>query len=337
MFGSLARISDLEERAFEIGPLPREQWAAGDYVVARVVHARGALARVETPTGRMAPLFEGDNVVGAFGDRHATLEAVGSWREIGADGRLAMLTAAGLLGKLTSVSQFMPPMVRLDYVGHVVRGGTKVRMLDWAPPGEPSILRAPIVLIVGTSMNSGKTLTAQVVVRRLKEEGLRVVGAKLSGAGRYRDIMSMADAGADAVLDFVDVGLPSSICPPDEFRGHLSKLLGLIADEAPEVCVIEAGASPLEPYNGDTIMAEIADKVACTILCASDPYAVAGVIQGFQRDPDLVAGPATNTSAGVELVERLSGVPALNLLEGRNREPLRKLLLAALQSPAPDA
>jgi len=42
--------------------------------------------------------------------------------------------------------------------------------------------------------------------------------------------------------------------------------------------------------------------------------------------PDLVAGPAANTTAAVELVKRLTGVRALNLLERGGAEELRMLL-----------
>ena len=34
-----------------------------------------------------------------------------------------------------------------------------------------------------------------------------VIGTKLTGAGRYRDILAMRDAGADYIFDFVDAGL----------------------------------------------------------------------------------------------------------------------------------
>ena len=66
--------------------------------------------------------------------------------------------------------------------------------------------------------------------------------------------------------------------------------------------VIEAGASPLEPYNGDTVVSEIGDAVAFTVLCASDPYAVVGILNAWERRVDLVTGPASNTLAGVALV-----------------------------------
>ena len=69
----------------------------------------------------------------------------------------------------------------------------------------------PVVLLVGTSMSAGKTTSAKVIVRLLREAGLAVVGAKLTGAGRYRDILAMQDAGAEHIFDFVDAGLPSTV------------------------------------------------------------------------------------------------------------------------------
>jgi hypothetical protein len=181
-------------------------------------------------------------------------------------------------------------------------------------------------MLIGTSMSSGKTTSARVIIRRLKRMGLRVVGTKLTGAGRFRDILAMSDAGADAIFDFVDVGLPSTVCETSEYRAALRNLLGRIAEAKPDVLVAEAGASPLEPYCGDVAVAELRDSVRCTVLCASDPYAVVGVMKGFGFEPDLVSGVATSTSAGVKVIRKLAGTPALNLLDVASHEELDQLL-----------
>lgn len=186
-------------------------------------------------------------------------------------------------------------------------------------------------MMIGTSMSSGKTTAARVIIHLLKQAGLKVVGAKLTGAGRYRDILAMSDAGADRVFDFVDAGLPSSICPPEEFRVAVRQMLALIAAEEPDVAVVEAGASPFEPYNGDIVLQEMREQIRCTVLCASDPYAVLGVSQSFGLQPDLVSGVTTNTTAGVELVEKLAGVPALNLTNPASQGPLMRLLQEKLK------
>jgi hypothetical protein len=58
----------------------------------------------------------------------------------------------------------------------------------------------------------------------------------------------------------------------------------------------------------------VAPLAKVSILCASDPYAVLGVQEAFGLTPDLVAGPAADTTAAAELVQKLTGVRALNLL-----------------------
>ena len=140
-------------------------------------------------------------------------------------------------------------------------------------------------------MDAGKTVAAKAIVRALKGAGLTVAAAKLTGVARYRDILATSDAGADRIADFVDAGLPSTAVPPEEFEPALRSLLALIARDEPDALVAEAGASPLEPYNGDVAVRVLGDRVRCTVLCASDPYAVVGVVNAFGIEPDLDVGP----------------------------------------------
>jgi hypothetical protein len=175
-------------------------------------------------------------------------------------------------------------------------------------------------------MSAGKTTTARVVVRMLAERGLRVLACKITGAARYRDILSCLDVGAEHVMDFVDAGLPSTVCDESDYAPALAHLLSRMAQIDPDVIVAEAGASPLEPYNGTEAYRRLQPLVKLAILCASDPYAVLGVQHAFNIAPDIVAGPAANTTAAVDLVKRLTGVRALNLLERGGAEELRMLL-----------
>jgi hypothetical protein len=325
-FTSLTRISDLPERPFSVEALPRRRWETGDYVVGEAISGAGGLSRIELASGRMVEVAQGDLIVGAFGVRYATLEAVGGWQGIGHDRGMEALTGAGLFGKSTSRSAILPPLLSLAYKGHVLVGENKTTMRDYAGTASEREFGLPVVLLVGTSMSAGKTTSAKVIVRLLREAGLAVVGAKLTGAGRYRDILSMQDAGAERIFDFVDAGLPSTVVPEKEYRRVLRQLLRRIADTDADVLVAEVGASPLEPYNGEAAIEQIGPNVRCTVLAASDPYAVAGVSAAFGSRPDLVTGLATSTTAGIELVERLSGIRALNVLD-RNSLPRLKAIL----------
>ena len=327
LFSSLTRISDLDSVPFQVQSLSRAQWATGDYVLAQMKPPSKPSSLVELTNGRMANLLPGDLIIGAFGVRRATLEVVGDWQDIPADNSMHALTPAGLFGQATSVSYLLPSPPSLLYLGHLLRDGQKISMDNFINPLPENPYQCPTIMIIGTSMSAGKTTAARVIIHLLRQMGLKVIGAKLTGAGRYRDILAMRDAGAHEIFDFVDVGLPSSICEPEEFRQRLRQLLTKIAASEPDVVVAEAGASPLESYNGAIVLEEMRSQINYTILCASDPYAVVGVSQGFGFEPDLITGVATSTSAGLELVEKLTGIKALTLPEPKSWQQLGDLLL----------
>ena len=312
--GSLTRVADFAPDTYQVVQLAKAHWASGDYVVGEVGDQTTATYGIELATGRMVAALPGDQIIGAFGNRAATLECVGSWSDIDSD-RMHAMTSAGLFGKATSVSQTIGTLLHLRYLGHVVRDGKKMCMAHYAIKPGGGTFNVPTILLFGTSMSAGKTTTGRLVIHELASMGMSVAGAKLTGAGRYRDILSFRDAGASAIYDFVDAGLPSTVVAEASFRRAIRPLLQQIGKAAPDILVAEAGASPLEPYNGAAAIAELGENICCTILCASDPYAVVGVEKAFGLKPDLVAGPAAATSAAIDLVARLSGVTAINVLD----------------------
>ena len=330
IYGSLSRIADFRNSNFDVQPLPRSEWETGDYIEGAVVGTRTELYCVEDRSGHMVSVECGDWVIGALGDRAATLEGVGSWQDIGTDGQMHALTSAGLIGRYTSFSMLLADPLSLEYRGHLCRGGKKVRMRDFAIRSQSHEFSVPTLLMVGTSMSAGKTTTGRRVCKELDRAGLFVVGSKLAGAARYRDILSYLKTGATRIFDFVDAGLPSTVVPEDEYRAAIRPLLNHIHELGPDFLVVEAGASPLEPYNGSALIDLLGDNIVCTILCASDPYAVVGVEKAFGLRPDLVTGPATQTSAAVELVRKLTGLRGINIIDPAASTPFRMFLVEHL-------
>jgi len=311
---SIARIADFDRNPYDVRLLEQSLWESGDYVRTEVTGTRTELYAIESCTGEMLPVQTGDQVVGALGHREATLEGVGSFLDV-RRGEMHALTSAGLIGAFTSYSVLLPRPMSLHYRGHIVRDNHKITMKQYAMRAQENGFAVPTILIVGTSMMAGKTVTGRRLCEVLSSAGLDVVGAKLTGAGRYRDIASFKRAGAAHVFDFVDAGLPSTVVPEQEFRVAIRPLLSHIDRLQPDYLVAETGASPLEPYNVAAAMQELGDNIVCIILAASDPFAVVGVQQAFEVRPDLVTGPAANTSAAVALVRKLADLPAINVID----------------------
>ncbi len=336
----LTRIADFDKVAFNVTPLPRDRWCNGQYIACcvrdNVMHRD---YEVELRNGRVAKLFAGDHLIGALGRRSATLEVVGSWEAVeeAHDDQpieLDLLSIAGLMGKCTSRSPFADTLAPLHYLGHVMRDGRATQMRDFAAAAPAASLDTPVVLIVGTSMDAGKTLAAARLIRILTKRGLNVAAAKLTGVGRYRDVLAMRDAGARWILDFVDAGLPSTVVSAEEFEQATTPLLARIGALQADVVVVEAGASPLEPYNGETAIRLLGDHIRAVVLCASDPYAALGVMQAFDLQPSFIAGRATATTAGSTLTASLTGRPAVDLLAPEDFATAERILAAELSLDA---
>lgn len=322
---SLARIADFDRNPYDVRALHKDKWASGDYVLGEVCGPRSELYNIETCSGEMLPVHAGDQVIGAFGVRAGTLEGAGDYASI-EHGNMQALTNAGLFGAFTSFSTLLPRPISLRYRGHILRDDRKVLMRDFAITSAQTEFNVPSILLVGTSMSAGKTVAGRLACKLLSSAGFKVIGAKITGAGRYRDIASFKQYGAIEIYDFVDAGLPTTIVPEHEYRAAIRPLLRYIAGRKPDYLVVEAGASPLEPYNGAPAMDELGGNICCTILCASDPYAVVGVQQAFGLTPDLVSGLAASTTAAVNLVTKLTGVPAINTLDPDAEQEFRKFL-----------
>ncbi len=323
---SLTRISDLANIPFRVHHLQRSLWNNGDYVLARVTRSGHFSLGIELQNGRMVRLLENDLIIGALGRRYATLELTGSWEEVLDDGIMHCLTGAGLLGKLTSKSSSLPDIYQLKYLGHVTRNDIPINMSDYVISYAPSSFNTPVVMLCGTSMSAGKTTTGRIVIHELTMAGKSVLGSKVTGAGRYRDILAYRDAGAMAVVDFVDAGLPSTVVSKAEYERALDHMLNMMGSYNADYGVIEIGASPLEPYNGDIAFERLKDQMVLSVLCSADPYAVSGLMKSFDFIPDFVGGIATNTLASIDLIQKLSGVSAINIFTKPGRNQLKQLL-----------
>jgi len=323
---SLTRISDLDERAYDVTPRGRDQWASGDYVVCEVVGTPSALYRTELVSGRRTPVLPGQQIVGALGMRAATHDCCGDWRAVGDDLLMNQLTGAGLFGKVTSVSRWSGRPMSVKYLGHVEREGAKVALSDFVPPPGEAKFALPSILVVGTSMSAGKTLTSRAIVACLKELGFRVAAAKLTGAAGYKDALGYGDAGADHIFDYVDAGLTDTLGEPAAVEAAMAALFKRIAATDADVFVGEIGASPLEAYNGMTVLDCLKSHIRMLALVANDGYAARGFQETVLCTPDFVTGPAANTASSAALVHSLTGLNVLDLGAAEDIDALRELL-----------
>lgn len=214
---------------------------AGDVVLARV-DAIGHHSWLERPDGRRAAVFAGDEIVVAYGARYATdqFEA-----EVPGDlGPCHLVAGGGLAGRVIAAHASLGPATRITPLGLLtdpdgavvnLRSAATVALRADAVAGHP-----PVIVVVGTSMNSGKTTSAASLVRGLRRAGRRVGAAKATGTGAGNDRWHLIDSGAAVVLDFTDAGFGSTYqVPHDDLVATYFGLLAALTESGADVAVVE--------------------------------------------------------------------------------------------------
>src|SRR5918998_626896 len=292
---------------------------AGDVVVVRALTDSATYNMLELPTGRLAKINPGDLLLGVLGRRRALKGFVGDIPPTLQSGdQLHLLNMGGVIGYCTGHHSSLGDAIKLEVIGLVCdESGSVLNIADAALPPRTSLGdTAPIVMIAGTSMNSGKTYAATEIVKQATRAGLRVAAAKLSGVACLRDTLNMADHGAVATASFLDAGLPSTVGVGD-LAPVAKAVIARLNESAPDLVVVELGDGILGGYSVDSVFddAELREAIAAVVFCASDYVGVWGGVELFRRrgmGVDLVAGSVTDSRMGEEFIEREFGVPAGN-------------------------
>ena len=219
---------------------------AGDLVLARVEEL-GQHKRLELVSSRRATLFEGDEIVVAYGNRYApdqfegiVPDHLGACRLVAAGG-----VAARLLNRhdrVKSATRITPLGLLADQEGHRINlGGARLMKAD-------QVDTKPLVLVVaGTSMNSGKTTACANLVKGFVRQKIKVAAAKFTGTGAGADYRSLVDAGANPVFDFVDAGYVSTYRVNSDVLLDIVMTLGAeMAASRPDVIIVEVADGLLQ-------------------------------------------------------------------------------------------
>jgi len=260
-------------------PAPR----LGDFVVAKVVRL-GDLDHLENVHGRRVQMFPGDLIVGAFGNRYATDFYEGYLPS--ANEPVHLLTAGGLIGTVASAHTSKSGPTELEVLGGLTDStGAQMSvedvMVDLPPDAVPAL---GTIVVLGSSMNAGKTTVASAIARGLSLAGIQVGAGKVTGSGSGKDHWSYLDAGADVVTDFLDFGMASTFgYPHDRLIETMIAIRNHLAAGGAEVAVLE-----------------IADGVL-----QHETRALAAQLPGFSDQVVLAVGDALGAVAGIGVLDEL--------------------------------
>lgn len=302
----------------------RMQWliqnvspTAGELVLARVVEI-GQHKRIELPGSRMSTLFPGDEIIVAFGKRYAPdqFEA-----EVPANlDECHLVAGGGVVATVTASHAEIDPPTTIQPIGLIADDeGLVLNLREAGLPVQPyRTTRPPVLGVVGTSMNAGKTTTAAHLIRGLSRAGHTVGAAKVTGTGAGRDLWMMRDAGAAVAYDFTDAGVPTTfLLPIPEIERIMTRLTDHLAFEGVEMVVLEI-ADGLFQRETSGLLTSVTGRRTLdrVIFAAGDAMGAAGGVT-WLRDRQLpvraVSGTLTASPLAIREASESCGLPVLDL------------------------
>jgi hypothetical protein len=295
-------------RGLELAPTIEQDARVGDVVLFRLRTA-GAYLDMETLWGARVSLTPGACYLGVLCNRGSTKLITGDlpggireWH--GAD--MQFIAQAGGIGRATG---FSPALAResgsgvasdVDVLGSVRdrRSGrllNTLRDVDGRRQAAPEL--PPIVLVVGTATDVGKTTAAKAILQEIGRHR-RCAAFKASGTGWYEDSLLHAEGGAFPSLNFTFAGLPTTYgVPPAQYVAAMRWLFGFLADPGtmpdwflapdqrarprnrPELVLIEHGGDliwgNIPAFLGDPMLMQ---NVRVVLVCCESVLALLGAL-----------------------------------------------------------
>jgi hypothetical protein len=302
---SPARLAPLVEVA------PECTAEEGAVVVVRALSDKHVYGELELPNGRMAKVVRGNIVAGVLGARQALHGYMGHVPASVQPGDvLSLLNIGGVIGVCTHPNRELGPPIEVEVLGQVVREDKLLNIKDFALPpcDELDPAGPPLVLVMGTAMNAGKTYAASEVVRYLTRGGVKIASGKLSGVAALRDLLRMSDNGAISIASFLDCGLPSTVNCVD-LASVARAVVRQLEKSSPDLIMLELGDGVIGGYNVGSILRDpsITARTRCRVLCANDlvgAWGGASLLEQMGHRPDVLSGPVTDNAVGTSYISR---------------------------------
>ncbi len=300
-WGSVAQMFPRQYRTWgELRPhlLPMTNDPRAHDVFIAQVQLLGRHEGIEHSNGRLASFLEGDILVGAFGYRYATRQFEGDIPPL--SDTYDMLSQGGVCGRVCSAPlEFDEPTI-LKPLGYLTsEHGGCANLRDYGLKKSPVQNESPIILVVGSSMDAGKTTTAAGIIRGLTRSGLHVNAGKLTGTACVKDLNKYRDAGAVTALDFNHVGFASTaMATEQELQDIADVLISQLSTDSPAYVVLEIADGIIQRETQMLLyLLSQQQRIGHLALAVHDVMAAPSCVELLKKEwgivPRLVSGSAT--------------------------------------------
>ena len=290
----------------------------GDVAYGKIIRI-GQHSSLENASGRIHMVHNGTRAVFVYGNRYAPDYYEGLLpKEI--RGEVDLLARSGLIGLVKTKSSIVKDPTRIKILGYVSdETGKVLNTLDYPlvkpRKTEKKFPRSPMILVCGTSMNSGKSMAATACCWALASLGYHVRASKVTGTASLKDILHMNDAGADPYSDFTMLGYPSTyMLSEEEILSIFNKLDLKYANNPKNFWVVEF-ADGINQRETSMLLSskEVTSRIHKLIFCGNDAFGTVGGLevlkQRFGLAPDAISGVCSSSPLHIRELTEFTEIP----------------------------
>lgn len=294
---------------------------AGDLVYG-IIDCIGQHSSLENASGRIHMIHDGTKAIFVFGNRYAPDFYEGLVPSEMTD-EVNLLARSGVIGVVKTKNSMIKDPTKVKISGYVCdEKGDVLNTRDF-PLIKPrnTIKKEPrsrMILVCGTSMNSGKSMAAAACCWALTTIGYNVRASKVTGTASLKDILLMNDAGANRYADFTYLGYPSTyLLTKEELLGIFNQLDLKYANNPKNFWVVELADGVIQRETAMLLGSpEVVSRIHRLIFCASDAFGAIGGLrtlkEKFNLIPDAISGICSSSPLHTRELSEFTNIPVFN-------------------------
>jgi hypothetical protein len=301
----------------------------GDVVYGKITRL-GQHTELENKSGRIHRINEGSRGIFVFGNRYAP-DFYEGLVPPGMLTKVDLLARSGIIGKVEVKNSSVAEPTHVKILGYVCdQDGQIINTRDYAlikPKNSKKDedfnkpQRAKLIVVVGTSMNAGKSTSATACCWALTTMGHNVRASKITGTASLKDILHMQDAGASIVNDFTHFGFPSTYLLEKKEVIKIFNDLDLKYGNNPKnYWCVELADGILQRETAMLLRSpDLRSRIHRLVFAAQDTFGAIGGLnvlkQEFDLVPDAISGVCSSSPLVLRELAEFTDIPVFNNLD----------------------
>lgn len=306
----------------------------GDVVYGKIARL-GQHTELENKSGRIHRINEGSIAIFVFGNRYAP-DFYEGFIPATMNTKVDLLARSGIVGNVQVKNSSVSEPTHVKVLGYICDADGKVlntRNYSLIKPkhSKKKEDRAKLILVIGTSMNSGKSTSATACCWALTTMGHNVRASKVTGTASLKDILHMQDAGASIINDFTHFGFPSTYLLEEKEVVKIFNDLDLkYANNPKNYWCVELADGLLQKETAMLLRSpDVRSRIHKLVFAAPDTFGAIGGLnilkQEFDLVPDAISGVCSSSPLFLRELAEFTDIPVFNNIDW-NLKQLAELL-----------